>query len=398
MSISPEPSSSRTSRAFLRRAGCSRNWRFSSPQFLRNLITSSSVFTAFTISAVDSVPPPSLSMSSKHFRAAFKKSPVNSAISRCAARASSSRFAARSASLFLSAISMHSSLRGTSTGELRHQHAIAASKAPQRFRRRNAPLVDVNMPVAVRDHLRERLVEARRDQQVLQVFVAAVDQEINDFLVPASCACESLLRAVVSREHGIVAARKLKQRGRRANITLELPRQSQASRACPTRRRRSFEIPLARPASGTVGYASMSPRATTRFSRRARRIRARRRVASLASWGGGAPQAITQRIRTPGARVQKLETELFIGFLGGALAALALVGELLQALLQAALDGRFPFLDVDFPRAVLVEHSSAFLSRGGWRRNCRFSSPQVLRKSITSLSSFTALTCVKIKQ
>ena len=42
--------------------------------------------------------------------------------------------------------------------------------------------------------------------------------------------------------------------------------------------------------------------------------------------------------------------------------------------------------------------SSAFLSRGGWRRNCRFSSPQVLRKSITSLSSFTALTCVKIKQ
>ena len=109
MSISPEPSSSRTSRAFLSRAGCSRNWRFSSPQFLRNLITSSSVFTAFTISAVDSVPPPSLSMSSKHFRAAFKKSPVNSAISRCAARASSSRFAARSASLFLSAISMHSS-------------------------------------------------------------------------------------------------------------------------------------------------------------------------------------------------------------------------------------------------------------------------------------------------
>ena len=120
MSISPEPSSSRTSRAFLRRAGCSRNWRFSSPQFLRNLITSSSVFTAFTISAVDSVPPPSLSMSSKHFRAALRKSPVNSAISRCAARALSSRFAARSASLFLSAISIHSSLRETSTGEPRH--------------------------------------------------------------------------------------------------------------------------------------------------------------------------------------------------------------------------------------------------------------------------------------
>ena len=41
-------------------------------------------------------------------------------------------------------------------------------------------------------------------------------------------------------------------------------------------------------------------------------------------------------------RVQKLETELFIGFLGRALAALALLGELREALLQAALDGRLP--------------------------------------------------------
>ena len=41
-------------------------------------------------------------------------------------------------------------------------------------------------------------------------------------------------------------------------------------------------------------------------------------------------------------RVQKLETELFIGFLGRALAALALLGELREAFLQAALDGRLP--------------------------------------------------------
>ena len=189
MSISPEPSSSRTSRAFLRRAGCSRNWRFSSPQFLRNLITSSSVFTAFTISAVDSVPPPSLSMSSKHFRAAFKKSPVNSAISRCAARASSSRFAARSASLFLSAISMHSSLRGTSTGELRSnstppaRHRRVEGTPKVQNRRRNAPLVDVNMPVAVRVHRRERGLEAHRHEQVLQVFIPAVDEERDHFFI-----------------------------------------------------------------------------------------------------------------------------------------------------------------------------------------------------------------------
>ena len=51
---------------------------------------------------------------------------------------------------------------------------------------------------------------------------------------------------------------------------------------------------------------------------------------------------MTQRIRTPGARVQKLETELFVGLLGGALAALALVGELLEALLEAAVDRLLP--------------------------------------------------------
>ena len=66
---------------------------------------------------------------------------------------------------------------------LRHQHAIAASKAPPSCRLQNAPLVDVNMPVAVRVHLRERLVEARRDQQVLQVFVAAVDEKFDNLLV-----------------------------------------------------------------------------------------------------------------------------------------------------------------------------------------------------------------------
>ena len=71
-------------------------------------------------------------MSSKHFRAAFKKSPVNSAISRCAARASSSRFAARSASLFLSAISMHSSLRGTSTGEPATCFYATSTPSPRR--------------------------------------------------------------------------------------------------------------------------------------------------------------------------------------------------------------------------------------------------------------------------
>ena len=82
----------------------------------RGLTTS---FTALTISAVESVPPPSLSMSSKHFRAALRNSPVNSAISFAAALRCASRAAARCASLLDSAVSIASSLGGTSTSEPR---------------------------------------------------------------------------------------------------------------------------------------------------------------------------------------------------------------------------------------------------------------------------------------
>ena len=102
-----------------------RNWRFGSPHVSRNLITSLSSFTAVTISSVLSVPPPSLSINSKQRRAAERNWPVNSAISFWARFASASRLAARAASLLLSAISMHSSLRGTSTGEPRRHRKRA---------------------------------------------------------------------------------------------------------------------------------------------------------------------------------------------------------------------------------------------------------------------------------
>ena len=55
--------------------------------------------------------------------------------------------------------------------------AIAASKAPQSFRLRNAPLALVDVAVAIRVHLDERRLEARRDEEVLEVRVAAVDEE-----------------------------------------------------------------------------------------------------------------------------------------------------------------------------------------------------------------------------
>ena len=99
---------------------------------------------------------------------------------------------------------MASSLRGTSTGEPREtrdalaavatayvyatstpspQRVIAASKAPQILELRSAPLDHVDVPVSIGIERGERRLEARRDQQVLQVFVAAVDKELDHFLV-----------------------------------------------------------------------------------------------------------------------------------------------------------------------------------------------------------------------
>ena len=64
-----------------------------------------------------------------------------------------------------------------------HKHVIAASKATQCCRLQNAPLVRVDGAVVIRVHLRERGLEARRDQQVLQVFVAAVGQKLDNLPV-----------------------------------------------------------------------------------------------------------------------------------------------------------------------------------------------------------------------
>ena len=45
------------------------------------------------------------------------------------------------------------------------------------------PFVDVHVPIIVRVHRREGGLEARRDQQVLKIFIAAVDQKFDNFLV-----------------------------------------------------------------------------------------------------------------------------------------------------------------------------------------------------------------------
>ena len=65
---------------------------------------------------------------------------------------------------------------------LRHQHAITAARRRRvegtaSFRLQNAPLVDINMPVAVRVHRRERGLEAHRHEEILQVFIPAVNEK-----------------------------------------------------------------------------------------------------------------------------------------------------------------------------------------------------------------------------
>ena len=47
----------------------------------------------------------------------------------------------------------------------------------------SAPLRKINFARPIRVELRERGLEARRHQQILEVRVAAVDQEVDNFLV-----------------------------------------------------------------------------------------------------------------------------------------------------------------------------------------------------------------------
>ena len=60
-------------------------------------------------------------------------------------------------------------------------HAVTATR--QIIELRSAPLDHVDVPVPIGVEHGERRLEARRDQQVLEVFIAAVDEEFYHFLV-----------------------------------------------------------------------------------------------------------------------------------------------------------------------------------------------------------------------
>ena len=54
---------------------------------------------------------------------------------------------------------------------------------PQRRLNRVFPLIAVDLAVAVRVQLRERRLEARRHEQVLQILIAAVREEVDHFFI-----------------------------------------------------------------------------------------------------------------------------------------------------------------------------------------------------------------------
>ena len=68
------------------------------------------------------------------------------------------------------------------------------------------------MPVAVRVHRVQRRVEARRHQQVLQVFVAAVHEKVDNFFVPP----DSYNHLLLLERAGLVDVDHLEDLARRA--------------------------------------------------------------------------------------------------------------------------------------------------------------------------------------
>ena len=154
--------------------------------------------------------------------------------------------------------------RDASTAYVYPQHAVAASKAPQNFRLRNAPLDGVNRSVPVGVEHRQCGFEPRRHQQVLEILVATVREEVDHVLISAHRAKNFFF----FERAGVVLVDHLERLAREA---------------------------------------------------------------------------------------QKLGGELFVGRGARALAALALLLEVLEALGQAAVDRRLPLLDVDFAGLVLVQ-------------------------------------------
>ena len=121
-------------------------------------------------------------------RAALKNSAVNSASAARAARSRRSRSSASCCSRFARPRLIASSPVRKSTNESRvHRHAVdqgvASMASGHNSRRRGGTLLAVHFAGLVGVQDLERLLQARRVQQELQVLLAAVGQEVDDFFV-----------------------------------------------------------------------------------------------------------------------------------------------------------------------------------------------------------------------
>ena len=143
------------------------------------------------ISAFSSVPDWSSSIISKHLRAAFKNSLLNSASAFSAARSRRSRSAASCSRRFARPREMASSLRAA-TGELRTRTVASMASQVARYDRvqpviertpPDAPLLLVDLAGVVRVQDFEGLLQPRWVEEKLQIFLAARRQEPDDFLV-----------------------------------------------------------------------------------------------------------------------------------------------------------------------------------------------------------------------
>ena len=171
-----------------RRAGTNRYCKFLLPQFTRKLMTFLLPRMATTTSSFSSVPDSSTSIISNTLRAADKNSTEKFSSSARAAFSRRSRsFASWSRRLARPRLIASSPVRKSTNESRVHRHAVeqgvASMASGHNSRRRGGTLLAVHFAGLVGVQDLERLLQARRVQQELQVLLAAVGEEVDNFFV-----------------------------------------------------------------------------------------------------------------------------------------------------------------------------------------------------------------------
>jgi len=381
-STSPELSVSSCWSAWSRRFGLSKNCRFSSPQFWRKSLTSSSLLTASTISAFAKAPESSLSIISKTLRAAFKNSAVNAAISAAASLARRSRSAARCASFALSAVSMAVSHSGSSI----------SPEPSESMALRDASSFDGM----------SRYWRLRSPQSLRNFFTSAfvftapriswwLSEPLSSLSMSMKTSRAALRNAAENASSSARAARS---------------RRSRSSRSCSSRAARPRWIASSHSSSSTSPDLSVS-RASSAFFRRLGRNKNWRFGSpqfsrkSMTSWSSFTARVISSIARLPEPSLSIISKTFWAAAMNSAVkASISLRHARARSSRSAARCRSFSFS----ASAMALSHSGAEISpsksasssssvasnRAGTSRSCRYLLPQFTRKAITSLLLLTA--------